>query len=285
MRSQRDVQILLGMDEPAHLLLRSEEFETWAIGEDLVAKFPRTAVNAEKVPTEAAVHPLLRRLLGHVVPAIRMVGELDDGSGFPVIVHERAGGVQGQTNEGDTIVQGPGLAEHVGSILATLHEVPAREAFALGLGERSVAFDTPVIEDATLERVTAIVGDAVSRFLASSPAAPSQRRTLCHTDIKGEHIFVDTDHASVTSIIDWADTEVCDPARDYAGLVIWLGPDFARAAAAAGEPDDATLADRAIWLARAGALEWLDDVQAGREEAPPSTLIDRQLRAAFPASD
>ena len=65
MRLQRDVQILLGTDEPAHLLLDGEEFETWAIGEDLVAKFPRTAVDAAKVPMEAAVHPLLRRLLGH----------------------------------------------------------------------------------------------------------------------------------------------------------------------------------------------------------------------------
>ena len=68
--------------------------------------------------------------------------------------------------------------------------------------------------------------------VASSRAPRHSRptaRTLCHTDIKGEHVFVDEDRRRVTSIIDWADTEVCDPAKDYAGLVGWLGPTFARA--------------------------------------------------------
>jgi len=61
--------------------------------------------------------------------------------------------------------------------------------------------------------------------------------------------------------------------------VVWLGADFVREAAAS-EPDDATLADRAIWLARAGALSYLDDVRAGREDGPMA-LIAEQLRMAF----
>jgi aminoglycoside phosphotransferase (APT) family kinase protein len=279
MRSQRDVQLLLHTDEPAHLLLSGEEFDTWAVGEELVVKFPRTAVDAEKVSVEAAVHPLLRERLGHLVPAIRLIGELEDGSGFPFIVHERAMGVQGQTIDGLSIVPDPGLAEHVGSVFARLHEITADEAFALGLGERPVTFDVPTIEPATLEAVAGIVGEEASRFLAGEPPSASDRRALCHTDLKGEHVFVDANHARVTAIIDWADVEVCDPARDYAGLVIWLGADFVRGAVAS-EPDDATLADRAIWLARAGALAYLDDVRAGREDGP-MPIITEQLRVAF----
>jgi aminoglycoside phosphotransferase (APT) family kinase protein len=282
MRSQREVQLLLHTDEPAHLLLSGEEFDTWAIGDDLIAKFPRTAVDAEKVSIEAAVHPLLRDRLGHLVPAIRLIGELEDGSGFPFIVHERAPGVQGQTLDGVSVVPGPGLAEHTGSIFATLHQITADEAFAIGLGERPIAFDVPTIERATLAAVEDLVGDEASRFLASEPPVASPRRALCHTDLKGEHVFVDANHARVTAIIDWADVEVCDPARDYACLVIWLGADLVREAAAS-EPDDATLADRAIWLARAGALSYLDDVRAGREDGPMA-VITEQIRMAFAAS-
>jgi aminoglycoside phosphotransferase (APT) family kinase protein len=280
MRSERDVKALLHTDRPAQRMFLGEEFDTWAIGPDLVAKFPLSAVEAEKVSIEAAVHPLLRGQLGDLVPVIRMVGVLDDGSGFPFIVHERARGVQGQTDEGNSIVPARGLAEHVGSIFATLHDVAGEEAFALGVGERPITFAIPTIDDATLAAVTALVGDEASKFLASSPPAASERRALCHTDVKGEHVFVDADAVHVTGIIDWADVEVCDPARDYAGLVVWLGRDFARAAAAAGEADDDTLVDRAIWLARAGALYWMKEVRAGRERAPLA-LITQQLRSAF----
>jgi len=84
----------------------------------------------------------------------------------------------------------------------------------------------------------------------------------------------------VTAIIDWADAEVCDPAKDYAGLVGWLGPSFARACAEASGEDDPTLGDRAIWLNRAGILRYWDDVVAGRERAP-IPLITEQLRTAL----
>ncbi len=282
MRSPRDVQLLLHTDAAAHLLFSGEEFDTWAIGDDLVVKFPRTAVDAAKVPVEAAVEPLLRERLGHLVPAIRMLGELDDGSGFPFIVHERARGIQGQTNDGTTIVPTRGLAEHAGSILATLHSITAEEAFALGVGERPTSFDVPNIDAASMTAVTAIVGDEASRFVASEPPSASERRVLCHTDVKGEHVFVDAARAQVTSIIDWADVEVCDPARDYAGLAAWLGPAFMRAVAVEAGEDDA-LVDRARWMARAGGLIWMDQVLTGREDAPLA-LIEQELRAAF-ASD
>ena len=48
---------------------------------------------------------------------------------------------------------------------------------------------------------------------------------------------------------------------------------------ASGE-DDPTLADRAVWLGRAGIIEYWDDVLAGIEHAP-NALIENQLRIAF----
>jgi aminoglycoside phosphotransferase (APT) family kinase protein len=277
--TERDVVSILATDAPVARMFLNDEFDVWAVGDDLVAKFPRTDIDAAKVDVEEALHPTMRRLLGDVVPRIRRVGSID-GSERRFIVHERATGEQGQTIEGTTIAPGDGLADHIGALLGTLHEVGAREAFELGAGERPLSFEVTELSDASVTATTEIAGDAVGRFLSSTPPRPSDRRTLCHTDIKGEHVFVDERRRRVTAIIDWADTEVCDPAKDYAGLVGWLGPAFARACIAASREDDPTLADRAIWLDRAGILDYWDAVLAGRETAP-IPLITAQLRAAF----
>jgi aminoglycoside phosphotransferase (APT) family kinase protein len=207
-----------------------------------------------------------------------MTGAMD--SGRRVIVHERASGSQGQTIEGTTITAGDGLAEHVGTLLGALHQVDGRQASELGAGERRISFQVPELSDEFVAAATEIAGDRIGRFLAGPVPQPSDRRTLCHTDIKGEHVFVDAERGRVTSIIDWADAEVCDPAKDYAGLVGWLGPAFARACVDASGEDDPTLAERAIWLNRAGLLDFWGAVLAGRESAP-IPLLTAQLRSAF----
>jgi aminoglycoside phosphotransferase (APT) family kinase protein len=277
--TERDVRALLDADASVERMFLNDEFDVWAVGEDLVAKFPRTEIDAAKVPLEETLYPTLRRLLGDVVPEIRMVGTMD-GSDRRFIVHERATGRQGQTIDGVTISPADGLAGQLGALLRTLHEVDARQAFELGIGERPLSFERPTLSEGTIATTTDIVGDAVARFLASTPPSPSDRRTLCHTDIKGEHVFVDEQRRHVTAIIDWADTEVCDPAKDYAGLASWLGPSFARTCIDESGEDDPTLADRAIWLDRAGLLDYWDAVLAGREHAPIQ-LITEQLRIAF----
>jgi aminoglycoside phosphotransferase (APT) family kinase protein len=273
------VLALLDTDAPVERMFLNDEFDVWAVGENLVAKFPRTEIDAAKVPVEEALHPEVRRLLGDVVPAIRLIGTMDhDDRRF--IVHERATGRQGQTIAGVTITPASGLADDVGRILGALHRLGADAARDLGAGTRALPSEMQPLRDATVPATTDIAGDAVARFLATPAPEPSDRRTLCHTDIKGEHVFVDGEGRRVTAIIDWADTEVCDPAKDYAGLVIWLGPSFARACVEASGEDDPSLADRAIWLARAGVLDYWDAVLAGVEHAP-IPLITEQLRIAF----
>ena len=273
------MRALLDTDASVARMFLNDEFDVWAVGEDLVAKFPRTEIDAAKVPLEEALHPTLRRLLGDVVPAIRMVGTTDHDD-RPFIVHERATGLQGQTVDGVTISPADGLAGHLGALLRTLHQVDARQVVDLGIGERRLPFELPPLSEGTIATTTEIVGDALARFLGSPPPSPSDRRTLCHTDIKGEHVFVDEHRRRVTAIIDWADAEVCDPAQDYAGLASWLGPSFTRTCIDVSGEDDPTLADRAIWLDRAGLLDYWEAVLAGRESAP-IPLITEQLRIAF----
>jgi aminoglycoside phosphotransferase (APT) family kinase protein len=277
--AERDVRTLLATQLPLRRLFLGDEFDVWAVGDELIAKFSRTEYDGAKVPLEVAVHPLLRELLGSVVPAIHSSGEMDE-PGFRFIVHERANGTQAQTDDGVAIEPGRGLAENIGRLLAKIHVVDAEAVFALGLGERAVSFEAPHLEERTIEIATRIVGSQLAEFMGAPRPHPSHRRVLCHTDLKGEHIFVAEDRGSVTAIIDWADTEVCDPARDYAGLVIWLGERFAASAIGASREDDDTLLERAVWLARAGMLDYWNEVVAGREHAPEG-LIREQLRTAF----
>jgi aminoglycoside phosphotransferase (APT) family kinase protein len=277
--TEADVRELLDTDGPLQRMFLNDEFDVWAVGDDLVAKFPRSEIDAAKIASEEAIHPTLRRLLGDVVPPIRMAKQAGEG-GPPFIVHARASGSQGQRIDGATVAPGDGLAQHVGSLFEALHGVDGCAARELGTGERTLSFQVPELSPATLAATTDIAGDAIGRFVSMSPPEPTDRRSLCHTDIKGEHIFVDDGRRRVTAIIDWADVEICDPAKDYAGLVGWLGPLFARACIEASGDDDPTLAERALWLDRAGILDHWDAVLAGRERAP-IPLITEQLRVAF----
>ena len=255
----------------------NEEFDVWAIGSDRIAKVPRTPTDEAKVATEIALYPLITDALGSRVPRILDAVEQD---GRSILVYERAVGTQGQTIDGHTIEPDPTLASSLGEVLGSLHQIDEATAHEAGAGDRTVTLQPPGLGSRTLELVRQLVGDAVESFLDADPAEPFSRRTLCHTDIKGEHVFVDRTASSVTSVIDWADAEVCDPAKDYAGLVIWLGPTFAREAAAASGEEDGTLVDRAIWLGRAGLLAYWDDVLSARGHGP-LPLITRQLLAAF----
>ena len=279
MLTEADVRELLDTDAALHRISLNDGFDVWAVGDGLVAKFARTPIDADKVLSEQRLHPTLRRLLGDVVPAIRMSGTTGNAD-RRFIVHHRASGRQAQTNEGETITPVDGLASEIGRLFGQLHQIGSREAYDLGAGTRTLSFDIQPLRQASITAMQEVVGDAVARFLSAAPPAPSARRTLCHTDIKGEHVFVDGDGSSVTAVIDWADTEVCDPAKDHAGLVTWGGPSFTRACVDASGEEDPTLADRAIWLGRAGIIQCWDDVVAGTERASAS-LITAQLRIAF----
>jgi len=91
MLTERNVRALLETDGPVERMFLNDEFEVWAVGDDLVAKFPRTEIDAAKVPVEAALHPTIRGLLGDVVPAIRMVGTMEDAARRFIVQSVRPG--------------------------------------------------------------------------------------------------------------------------------------------------------------------------------------------------
>jgi aminoglycoside phosphotransferase (APT) family kinase protein len=270
-------------------LLSTEEFDTWAIGKAAVVKFPKDQEQAARLAIERALHPVLRDHLEDLVPPIVSTADPGDSFPFPVVAYARVAGRQGQSTEGPIAKPRKwareALAAAVGAALSALHAIPLKAAERAGVGARGGSLDAGVeLGDEGAAWAGRVVGPSLDAFLVD-PIPPSALtegvHVLCHGDLKGEHIFVSEDGRRLTAVIDWADASIGDPAQDFAGLVIWLGPGFAREALGSytGPADDGTF-DRAVFFARQGLLGLLDRRLAGRSGASVP-LIEAQLRAAF----
>ena len=271
------------------LLFAGEAFDTWAAG-DVVMKFPRSKEGARRLTVEVAAHPVIADRLGALVPAILGVAEPSNRFPFPSVAYDRARGRQGQTIEGP-IIQPKAwarttLARELAQALTTLHTTPLKAVKAAGIAPHPVTLDPQVdVGEDAIAWARRVAGDAVDAFL-SDPLPMDARKAatgvLCHADLKGEHLFVSEDGTRLTAIVDWADATITDPAADLAGLAIWLGPGFVREVLRSydGPADEGTF-HRAVFLARAGLLGYLDEQLAGTSEPAPVALLDAQLRAVF----
>jgi aminoglycoside phosphotransferase (APT) family kinase protein len=270
------------------LVVSGEEFDTWE-ADGAVVKVPKTAESAAKLDTEVGISGLLSERLGPLVPAVRAVGTAADAFPYCSVAFDRARGRPGQTVEGQMVRPKPwaraSLARDVATAFSTLHSTPVRRAKADGAAKRPLDVDAMMdIDQAAIARASKIAGDAVDRFLVDP--IPAEARTggalaLCHGDVKGEHLYVSEDGGRLTAIVDWADVAITDPAVDLAGLVLWLGESFLDAVLGlyTGPADEGTRA-RALFVARAGLLGYLQLHIAG-EVSAPRALLDAQLRAAF----
>jgi aminoglycoside phosphotransferase (APT) family kinase protein len=270
------------------LLLSSDEYDTWRV-RDMVVKFPKSEVHEHKLHISVAIRDELVSRIGEIVPGVVAVGKTSKEFPWKAVAYERARGRPGQEPEGPMVRPKPwartALAKNIAETLTKVHTMPAAKARSAGIKPSKVALDTGIDPgEAAVAWARKIAGDAVDTFLISplpSTARTAGKAVVCHADLKGEHIFVSEDGTRVTALIDWADMVIADPAVDFAGLVIWLGPSFAREVIAAykGPADEGTL-DRAVFLARAGLLDYCEAVLEGRERGS-RTIIAPQLAAAF----
>jgi aminoglycoside phosphotransferase (APT) family kinase protein len=270
-------------------LLSTEEYDTWAVGKTAVVKFPKDPEHAAKLGVERALHPVLRDHLDDLVPPIVSTADRSDAFPFPFVAYGWVAGRQGQSIDGPMAKPRKwardALAAAIAGALSALHAIPLKAAEAAGVGPSSRSLDAGVeLGDEGAAWAGRIVGPSLDAFLVDpipSSALTEGARVLCHGDLKGEHIFVSEDSRRLTAVIDWADVSIGDPAQDFAGLVIWLGPGFAREVLGAytGPADGGTF-DRAVFFARRDLLELVDRQLAG-ESAVPVPLIEAQLRAAF----
>jgi aminoglycoside phosphotransferase (APT) family kinase protein len=229
--------------------LQGPETWVWVVNEEVVFRFPRFATRRARVDVEVRVVTALRASssrLRELVPAITHVSP--HGYSGQRLVR----GVDGETRRPPPDAW-PWVADDVRSALAAVHATPAPP----GVEERPLPPPGSLLEEARAEAATAGVDPAA---LADPPVLDS-RRVLCHGDTKPEHFLLD-DRDRLAGIIDWADACVSHPVRDLAGIVLWLGSEFARLV-------DSRDATAAVCYARCFAV--IDAARHARGEwnAPP----------------
>ncbi|MEA2522390.1 MAG: hypothetical protein QOI81_2036 [Actinomycetota bacterium] len=268
-------------------LLLGGEFDTWEAA-GAVMKFPRDADASAKLDVEIAMHEALAQRLGPMVPAMRAVGEPTTSFPWRTVAFDRARGRQGQTPDGPIVRPKPwartSLAKEVAGALSALHTTPAKVAKVAGVARRDVDLGGVDPSDKAIAWATKIVGHRLDAFLVDPFPAGTPKagpKVLCHADIKGEHLYVSEDGTRLTAIVDWADVAVSDPALDLAGFAIWLGPTFVHEILEFYTgPSDEGIEERAVYLARANLLTYMDEHLA-REGKAGAPVVDAQLRAVF----
>ncbi len=268
-------------------LVLGGEFDTWEAA-GAVIKFPRGAGASAKLDVEIAIHETLTQRLGAMVPPLRAVGAPSASFPWRTVAFERARGRQGQTTDGPIVRPKPwartSLAKEVAGALSALHNTPAKAAKIAGVAKRNVDLGGVDPSDKAIAWATKIVANRLDAFLVNPFPAGTPKagpKVLCHADIKGEHLYVSEDGTRLTAIVDWADVAISDPALDLAGFAIWLGPTFVHEILEFYTgPTDEGLEERAVYLARANLLTFMDEhLAAGGRAGVP--VVDAQLRAAF----
>ncbi|HET8615651.1 MAG TPA: macrolide 2'-phosphotransferase [Actinomycetales bacterium] len=242
-----------------------------------VVRAPRRPAASSVLDVERQLLPLLADRLP--VPVPRTAGYATLPEGGRAVVYRY---LEGEPLEVSRLRAGPGLAAHLGRVLAALHDIPpdlledtgvpaysADEYRRRRLAEVDRAAGTGAVPTALLGRwEKALEQVAQWRFAA----------TLVHGDLSGEHVLVDG--GRVSGIVDWDEARVADPADDLAFVTVGAGPEVVDTvleayAQARAEPPDRHLLDRARLAAELALARWL----LGGVDADDSAIIDEATQS------
>ena len=241
------------------------EHETYLIDDRVVFRFPRQAGGGDDFGWEEGLHALVASVIGDMVgiPRITRWGRPSARFPYPFAGHDLIPGVAAHDSRAPF---NPALADDIGRVLARLHAIPAEAAAAAGAGPAD-----PDKSDlnAGLERVRFRVNELPDirrqcpnpcAWLDSITRVPGAYRgppRFIHDDFQPEHVLVSRATGRLSGIIDWGGG-LGDPARDFSYMLLLGGWSFfQRALRAYDLPLDAEFAERTLFSARLGSLDWL----------------------------
>jgi aminoglycoside phosphotransferase (APT) family kinase protein len=242
-----------------------------------VVRAPRRPAASAVLDVERSLLPLLADRLP--VPVPRAAGYATLPEGGRAVVYRY---LEGEPLDPSTLTPGPGLAAHLGRVLAALHDIPpdllddtgvptydADEYRRRRLAEVDRAAGTGAVPTALLGRwERALEQVAQWRFAA----------TLVHGDLSGEHVLADG--GRVSGIVDWDEARIADPADDLAFVTVGADPAVIDTvleaySQARAEPPDRHLLDRARLAAELALARWL----LGGVDADDSAIVDQASSA------
>ena len=241
------------------------EHETYLVDDRVVFRFPRQAGGGDDFEWEEGLHALVASVIGGLVgiPRITRWGRPSAQFPYPFAGHDLIPGVAAN----DSLAPfNPALADDIGHVLARLHAVPPETATAAGA---FVADADKSDLSAGLKRVRFWVNELPEiRLLCPNPCAwldsivgvPDAYRgppRFIHDDFQAEHVLVSRATGRLSGIIDWGGG-LGDPARDFSYMLLLGGWSFfQRALRSYDLPRDAEFAERTLFSARLGSLDWL----------------------------
>lgn len=224
-----------------------------------VVRAPRRTAAAAMIDVEARLLPRLAPRLPVAVP--QPAGWCDLPEGGRCVVYPFLAGAPLQPGD---LVPGDDLAAELGRVLAALHDVPP-EVFDEAGAATYTAEEYRQRRLSDVDRAAAtghVPAPLLARWERSLEQVSHWRfaSTPVHGDLAAEHVLVEG--GRVSSIIDWGEARVADPADDLAWVV--LGADGAALdsvlesyAMARAEQPDRHLLERATLAGELAFARWL----------------------------
>ena len=242
------------------------EFDAFLTADGWVFRFPHRAWIAGLFEPQRRVHELVAPVLapGIAIPKVELIGE--PGEGFP---HRFAGHrfIRGVGADAVDPILTANVAQGIGAALGAIHSIPEAEARRAGVVEMDPdAKGRREWLEHGLEMVPGLRGmdpqvDQAISWIGrlALPLAPYDGPLrFIHHDICPEHLIVDSRTGQLTGILDWTDSILGDPARDFAAFVTWRGWDFAEEVLHSYPPaPDEGFRGRLRFMARLLSVMWL----------------------------
>ncbi len=234
------------------------DYRVFDVGGDILRCPKRAEVGAE-MSREADLLALIAGTLPLSVPAARLLAP-SEAAPHGLLRHPGLPGVPA-ASVALSRTQARWVAARAGTFLAALHAFPVDRALRAGVPD--APWEPPARQTrrglARLAAVARLLPAAIvarcRAILEEPPAAGAGDRCLTHADFFPEHLLVDPVSHELVGVIDWADAEVGDPARDLAGAWLLAGDEGLEAALARYAPArDASLAPRARYFAIVQAI-------------------------------
>jgi aminoglycoside phosphotransferase (APT) family kinase protein len=252
-------------------------------GRRWVVRAPRRAAASAVLDVERSLLSLLAERLP--VPVPRPSGYTTLPEGGQAVVYRY---LEGHPLDPHRLEPGPGLAAHLGRVLAALHDTPPDLLEDTGLP----VYDADEYRRRRMTEVDraaatgAVPTSLLSRWEKSLEQVPQWRfaATLVHGDLSGEHVLVDG--GRVSGVVDWDEARVADPADDLAFVTVGASPEaldtvLEAYAQARAEPPDRHLVARARLAAELALARWL----LSGVDADDSAVVDQATQALRTLAD
>lgn len=206
------------------------------VNNEWLFRFPRKSQYARRIPREKKVCEILSHSLqGIEVPKYHVLYKNESDSipfgSYYALIHGEP--LTAQTLAGLTVKEQEIIATQLATFLSSLHTIPIERAVEWGFHvERHLTYWRQIqakLHDYLSHTFTSIERksfDCLFENFFEYIHEPNFQNTMIHADFTHHHILFNGKNKKVSGIIDFGDTQIGDPAFDFAGLYHDFGNEF-----------------------------------------------------------